>query len=197
MEIMWGPPGGRCERSAIFTQLTYDSGTVLSMYVMGHPPLFPGPCLRVSVTGRASSAQLCSCRSYRGARMKKVPCSPVVPNWPTPPPARTRACNGARPRRPRPVRRPNAPEYAPHCPQVSAICASSSTRCCSWVSADRIRPRVHGPVPTPAAPARPHRPHSRPPPEYARIRSPLSAGLSPLRLEKHSVLQLGGARRPH
>ena len=32
-------------------------------------------------------------------------------------------------------------------------------------------------------------PSARPPPECARIRSPLSAGLSPLRLEKHSVLQ--------
>ena len=85
------------------------------------------------------------------------------------------------------------PEYAPHCPQVSALCASRSTRCCSWMSADRIRTRG---VPPLAAPARPHRPHSRPPPEYARIRSPLSAGLS-RRIEKHSVLQLGGARRPH
>ena len=39
-------------------------------------------------------------------------------------------------------------------------------------------------------------PSAHPPPECARIRSPLSAGLSPLRLEKHSVLQLG-ERRPH
>ena len=33
-------------------------------------------------------------------------------------------------------------------------------------------------------------------PEHARIRSPLSTGLS-RRIEKHSVLQLGGKRRPH
>ena len=39
-------------------------------------------------------------------------------------------------------------------------------------------------------------PSARPPPECARTRSPLSAGLSPLRLEKHSVLQLG-ERRPY
>ena len=39
------------------------------------------------------------------------------------------------------------PEYAPHCPQVSALCASRSTRCCSWVvRADRteyVGVRIH------------------------------------------------------
>ena len=79
------------------------------------------------------------------------------------------------------ARRPNTPEYAPHCPQVSAG-ASRSTRCCSWVvSADRIRTRARAGARSAAA-ARTAAPPTQPP--AARMRPntlPLSTGLSRLR----------------
>ena len=103
--------------------------------------------MRVALTGRASSH--CSFAARCASDEEGAP-----PIWPTPPHSaagRAAACcarTAAPPSQPPAARmRPNTPEYAPHCPQVSALCASRSTRCCSWVvRADRteyVGVRIH------------------------------------------------------
>ena len=145
-----GERGSRSKQTCVSTRCRKPFGISIRVVCAWPCGLRGSSQLRPALQGRR-------CAAAEGAPLS------LHPIWPTPPPARTRACNGARPRRPRPVRRPNAPEYAPYCPQVSALCASSSTRCCSWVSADRIRTRA---VPAPAASARPRRPQ----PPAARMR---------------------------
>ena len=89
----------------------------------------------VSLGGRTSFAQLRSeLGCQRCAAAEGAPLS-LHPIWPTPPPARTRVCNGAQPHRPH--SRP-PPEYARIRSQMStgrSRRASRSTRCCRCVSA--------------------------------------------------------------
>ena len=120
------------------------------------------------------------------------------PFWPTPPLARTRACNGARPRRrPRPARRPNTPEYA----RISPLSAGRSRRLerkhSVLLQLGERRP-YSAAGPWALAAARCARiADSRPPPEYARLRSPMSTGFSRRLKRKHSVLLQLGERRPY